>query len=83
MKRATVEIADDAEDRTAQQEWNLLIHDLSGSESDEERNDNIFANIHDANLAVEKQITVVDLIMVYVLCTVIEADSWILSLSML
>ena len=83
MKRATVEIADDAEDRTAQQEWNLLIHDLSGSESDEERNDNIFANIHDANLAVEKQITVVDLIIVYVLCTVIEADSWILSLSML
>ena len=34
-KRATVEIADDAEDRTAQQEWNLLIHELSGSESDE------------------------------------------------
>ena len=31
MKRATVEIADDAEDRTAQQEWNLLIHELSGS----------------------------------------------------
>ena len=30
-KRATVEIADDAEDRTAQQEWNLLIHELSGS----------------------------------------------------
>ena len=80
MKRATVEIADDAEDRTAQQEWNLLIHDLSGSESDEERNDNIFANIHDANLAVEKQITVVDLIIVYVLCTVTEADSSILSL---
>ena len=30
-KRATVEIADDAEDRTAEQEWNLLIHELSGS----------------------------------------------------
>ena len=30
-----MEIADDAEDRTAQQEWNLLIHELSGSESDE------------------------------------------------
>ena len=59
-KRATVEIADDAEDRTAQQEWNLLIHELSGSESDEERNDDIFANIHDANLALEKQITVVE-----------------------
>ena len=36
-KRAVVEIADDAEDRTAQLEWNLLIHELSGSESDEER----------------------------------------------
>ena len=59
-KRATVEIADDAEDRKAQQEWNLLIHELSGSESDEERNDDIFANIHDANLALEKQITVVE-----------------------
>ena len=59
-KRATVEIADDAEDLTAQQEWNLLIHELSGSESDEERNDDIFANIHDANLALEKQITVVE-----------------------
>ena len=47
-------------DRTAQQEWNLLIHELSGSESDEERNDDIFANIHDANLALEKQITVVE-----------------------
>ena len=32
-KRATVEIADDADDRTAQQEWSLLIHELSGSES--------------------------------------------------
>ena len=53
-KRATVEIADDAEDRTAQQEWNLLIHELSSSESD------VFANIHDANLAFEKQITVVE-----------------------
>ena len=53
-----MEIADDAEDRTAQQEWNLLIHELS--ESDEERNDDIFANIHDANLALEKQITVVE-----------------------
>ena len=52
-KRATVEIADDAEDRTAQQEWNLLIHELSGSESDEERNDDTFANIHDANLALD------------------------------
>ena len=30
-----MEIADDAEDLTAQQEWNLLIHELSGSESDE------------------------------------------------
>ena len=49
-----MEIADNAEDRTAQQEWNLLIHELSGSESDEERNDDIFANIHDANLAFEK-----------------------------
>ena len=28
-------------DRTAQQEWNLLIHELSGSESDEERNDEL------------------------------------------
>ena len=55
-----MEIADDAEDRTAQQEWNLLIHELSGSESDEERNDDIFANIHDANLAFEKQITLVE-----------------------
>ena len=59
-KRATVEIAYDAEERPAQQEWNLLIHELSGSESDEGRNDDIFANIHDATLALEKQITVVE-----------------------
>ena len=55
-----MEIADDAEDRTAQQEWNLLIHELSGSESDEERNDDIFAIIHNAYLAFEKKITLVE-----------------------
>ena len=47
-------------DRTAQQEWNLLIHELYGSESGEERNDDMFANIYDANLALEKQMTVVE-----------------------
>ena len=31
---------------------------MSGSESDKERNDYICANIHDANLAFEKQIIV-------------------------
>ena len=67
LKAATLIIIEDEieeelskNDRTAQQEWSLLIHELSGSESDEERNDDIFANIRDANLALEKQITVVE-----------------------
>ena len=59
-KRATAEIADDAEDLTAQQVWNLLINELSGSESDVEGNDYVCANIHDANLALEKQIIVAE-----------------------
>ena len=44
----TVEIADadDAEDRTAQQEWSLNIHELSGSESDEERDDVMFQDLY-------------------------------------
>ena len=58
----TVEVADadDAEDRTARQEWNLNIHELSGSESDEERDDVMFANIEDANIALDKLTIVVD-----------------------
>ena len=58
----TVEIADAdvAEDRTAQQEWSLNIHKLSGSESDEERDDTMFANIEDASIALDKLTIVVE-----------------------
>ena len=44
----TVEIADadDGEDRTAQQEWDLNTHELSGSESDEERDDVMFQDLY-------------------------------------
>ena len=58
----TVEVADadDAEDRTARQEWNLNIHELSGSESDEERDDVMFANIEDANIVLDKLTIVVE-----------------------
>ena len=45
--------------------WKLLMMQRTAQpskngESDEERNDDIFANIHDANLALEKQITLVE-----------------------